>query len=140
VNEQGGVPSSYCLVQRLVTRVLADPAGFAVSRPVLGFVVQPKLAECVGVIEAQMRGPRKNDSWAGADLAVVLQLMTVGEDGARHVGRAIDAWDALEDMNPDRFVLESTRDVVTALRDRLSPSLDDGARDEWDDVLDRLSR
>ena len=134
--ELGSQPNSYCLVQRLVCRILFDPEAFLKSLPILGVEVEPELERAAGIVRAQI--PNRNDAvWARADLASILQLLA----SKRRVtfDQARVEWDAFEDMRPERSVYDSTRKAVLAIKERLDPLLDQKARDEWEDVVDRLA-
>lgn len=131
-------PNSYCLVQRLTMRVLAEPEKFVRSEPVLGLDVSDELLKAAAVIHAQLQDSRRDDPWAQTDFALVLQLL--GPKGYESWGAdgALDAWDTLDDMEPAGFLYESTLDVVRSLRQRLSPHVDEQAKAEWEDLESRL--
>jgi hypothetical protein len=138
VNQLGGHPNSYCLVQRLVTRVLAEPEAFSRSEPIQGVDVHAELAQCVETLRNQMAVVRSGDPWAQADLAVVMQLLATGPIASPRAADAATAWDQLDDMRPDRFVYGSTREVVQLLRQRLE-HLSLSTKAAWSDVVSRLS-
>jgi hypothetical protein len=130
VEESGGRPNSYCLVQRLVMRVLWQPERFVDNQMILDRNVRNELNRSTTTVSNQMKAQRRGDPWAQADYALVLQLL--GED------RAISEWDKFEDMRPDRFVYESTSEVVKLLQERLVPLLSSEDQEAWADVVARL--
>ena len=134
--ELGGQPNSYCLIQRLVCRILHDPEAYLEGRPILDLQVEPELGSAAQIVRAQI--PNRNDAvWARADLALVLQLLA--SNGRVTFDEVTLEWDALDDMKPDRAVYDSTLEAVLAVKERLDPFLKARARDEWEDVVDRLS-
>ena len=129
LNRAGGQPNSYCLVQRLVSTVLADPA-------VLGSDdMRKKLEASLAIVRDQMKVHRSKDPWAQADVALLLQLLgdRAGNDAA------VIAWDEFEDMRPERFVYESNVEVVKLIKEKLDPFLSDESKYSWEDLLSRLS-
>ena len=134
--ELAGQPNSYCLVQRLVARVLKDPVAFRQGLPIQGAdtLVPPvnvtaELEASAEEIRQQKEVLRKGDPWAQADFALVLQLLKRDSAEAE--------WDKFDDMRPDRGVYESTLDVVRLLRKRLV--LDAGSTAGWADLESRLA-
>jgi tetratricopeptide (TPR) repeat protein len=134
--ELRGQPNSYCLVQRLVARVLKNPVAFRRGLPIQGadarvapVDVTAELEASVEEIREQKKVLRKGDPWAQADFALVLQLL------GRNAAEA--EWDKLEDMRPDRGVYDSTLDVVRLIRQRLLVDADSGAG--WHDLELRLA-
>jgi hypothetical protein len=71
------IVDSYTLVQRLVARVLQDPAAVAhADRPVDGLRIPEELQDAARVIREQIqRKGRERDEYAAADLALVLLLL-----------------------------------------------------------------
>ena len=138
VEEKGGSPNSYCLVQRLVMRVLWEPDAYKREEKILEVDVHEALKSSVNVVQKQMDGLRKGDPWAQADIALQLQLL--GGQAYELFGdnAALTAWDELDDMRPDRFVYKSTCEVVTLLQKRLAPLLSDEDKESWADVASRL--
>ena len=122
--ERSGQPNSYCLVQRLVSRILEDPVAFQRAAPIRGVDVTAELKASVEEIQRQKKVLRKGDPWAQADLALVLQLLS--SEGAEI------EWDNLDDMKPDHGVYESTLEVVRLIRKKLP-------FDAWMDVENRLA-
>lgn len=139
VYKMGGQPNSYCLVQRLVARVLANPEAFCRSEEIIGCNVQTELEKSIVELRDQMRVLRSSDPWAQADLALLLQLLGDKADKTYGDDAALTAWDKLDNMRPDRFLYESTFEVVKLIKEKLEPYLCDKARDSWEDLLNRLS-
>lgn len=135
----GGQPNSYCLVQRLVMRVLWQPEAFHRMEKILDIDVHLALKSSGKIVHDQMKALRKGDPWAQADFALVLQLL--GEQATDLFGDddAITAWDKLDDLKPDRFVRKSTCDVVKLVQNRLAPFLREEEKDAWGCVVSRLS-
>jgi hypothetical protein len=131
----GGQPNSYCRVQRLVCRVLAEPEEFVRSGRALDVDLDEELASAIGVVGSQVK-IRTDSQWAQADVALLLQLLATRQPMKN--AAAVEAWDELDDMGPDRFVYESTLETVKALASRLSPLLDAASRRAWSDLSDRL--
>lgn len=132
----GGQPNSYCLVQRLVCRVLEEPGEFQRVGSVLGVDLDLELDRSAQVVRDQVK-IRTDSRWAQADLALLLQLL--GGKSDRGFDRATAAWDELDDMGPDRFVYDSTLETVKALQSRLDQFLDPAARSSWADLVGRLT-
>jgi hypothetical protein len=127
--ELGGQPNSYCLVQRLVSRVLLAPQAFRQGQPIKGLNVKAELEASADEIARQLKGPRQGDPWAQADFALVHQLL--GRESAEA------EWDNFDDLRPGSSVYESTFDVVHLLRQRLVLDVDETAR--WEDLESRLA-
>jgi hypothetical protein len=134
--ELGGQPNSYCLVQRLVSRVLKDPTAFRMGVPIQGansvfppVDVKAELETSAEEIRQQKEVSRRGDPWAQADFALVLQLLKRDAAGAE--------WDKFDDMRPDRSVYDATLEVVRLLRERLE--LDADSRARWEDLDSRLA-
>jgi tetratricopeptide (TPR) repeat protein len=134
--ELGGQPNSYCLVQRLVARVLKSPREFRSGLPIQGadtlvppVDVNSELEASAEEIRQQKEVLRKGDPWAQADFALVLQLL------GRETAEA--EWDKFDDMRPDSGVYGSTLDVVRLLRQRLD--LDADSQSRWEDLENRLA-
>lgn len=108
------IVNSYNLVQRLVVRILLTPE--LVSDPVLasrhklpeGLTVPEALAEAARRIAGQVRGPRRGDSWALADLAL-LNLLMNDEPAANAL------WDEFDATNPSPHAYGTTAEVLRAL-------------------------
>ena len=137
----GGQPNSYCLVQRLVCRVLNEPEEFqrhgrARMKDLEIDDMDAALAKSAATVRAQMH-LRTDKRWAQADVALLLQLL--GGRSTRGFDEAAAAWDELDDMGRDRFVYESTLDTVKALKARLDPLLDAAGQNAWDDLVSRLT-
>jgi hypothetical protein len=75
---------SYNLLQRLVVRVLREPRCLRDGDTQLGrdLNVPAELARAERIINDQLRGPRKDDAWAMADLAMLLILGGQSRDRA----------------------------------------------------------
>jgi hypothetical protein len=136
----GGQPNSYCLVQRLVCRILLEPEEFqrhGRSRTSgLELDLDAALAESAETVRAQI-ALRTDKRWAQADRALVLQLL--GGRSTRGFRDATAEWDTLDDLGQDRYVYDSTLETVNTLKMRLEPYLDLNSRRAWDDVVDRLT-
>jgi hypothetical protein len=145
VIDHGGQPDSYCLVQRLVARVLLNPAGFFRAEPIMGINVQAELERAADVVTGQIGknhpgGKRFYDPWAQADLAMILQLMESRAGSGFARSNASHAWDRLiYELRPKRFVYDSTKEVVELLSESLRPYLDNKSQQAWTDVLRCLS-
>lgn len=130
VEDLGGPPNSYCLVQRLVNLILADPDAFSRQAPINGVDVRTELDAAKAIIDEQMRVARKGDPWAQADRAMLAQLLN---------DNAIAEWDELDDLEPKRFVYDATIGVVRSMLEKLEPYLSKEQRETWNDIVDRLT-
>jgi hypothetical protein len=109
-----GIVNSYNTTQRLVSRVFMAPR--AVDEPSLiveGLPLGEALESARREIERQRAGPRRQDEYAAADLAIVALL------------RGDDDWrDKLDDFlysdpEPEPYAVEVTLDMLMRLQDRL---------------------
>lgn len=111
------IVNSYNLVQRLVTRILLrpdvvhDPALAAAHRLPDGQTVVEALREADKKIRGQLNGPRRGDSWALADLAMI-NLLLNDEPAANTV------WDTFDATNPSSHAYGTTAEVLRALAKR----------------------
>jgi hypothetical protein len=109
-----GVSSSYGMVNRLVTRVLADPnaltKGYVTN---LGEGIEPvavlfELEQARDKIEASKRA--ESDYWAAADLALVQLLLGKGDPAG--------SYSKFIEKSPPDYALNSALDVLGPLSDR----------------------
>jgi hypothetical protein len=125
---ESGFEDSYNLTQRLVTRVLTDPASAETAgAEVQGLDVRKELAAAATKISNQMSATRERDEYAAADLLTVTLLLDE-PDWRRH----LHAFLAI--AAPSSYAREATRAVFrelagrvpshTALAARLSEALD----------------
>jgi len=99
---------SYNLLQRLVVRVLRTPRSLDDASRELGhgLNVPQELAEAERIVNQQLDGPRKNDAWAMADLALLLILR----------GRTREeAWRRFAESNRSQEAYESNHRAFAAL-------------------------
>jgi tetratricopeptide (TPR) repeat protein len=121
-DQRFGFVNSYNLTQRLVARVLLEPKNWI--QP--GQVIEGKnFAELLGAatttVETQTLGPRANDVWAWADLAV-LRILSGDAEGADI------AFETLVDLAKQPFVFDSTNSVISDLLKQIDPvAKEDGA-------------
>lgn len=120
-NRLGGQPNSYCLVQRLVTRVLWKPQEFQRGERIKDLDVLLECERALSVVRDQMKVLRKNDPWAQADVALLLQFLSEKPAGKHDEEDAESAWDSLDDLRPDHRVYASTLQVVKLIAERLCP-------------------
>jgi hypothetical protein len=111
--KSGGRATSYCLLQRLVNRILLTPQAFAPQsgheEPVLGVILSVALKEARETILQQINnGGRRKDPWARADVALVDELLGQVDD-------AEDSWLELENLKPLANVYGSTADALRPL-------------------------
>lgn len=108
VEQKGGLPNSYCLVQQLVNMFLHRPESLR-SAGESGSNLRQELIDARNEVNRQMREtPRGNDPWAKADVAVISVLLR--DDTA-----AADAWDELELLTPPANVYTSTAAALEPL-------------------------
>jgi hypothetical protein len=110
-----GIVNSYNLTQRLVSRVFLNP--HAVDEPEVTVEELPlgeALESARHEIERQRAGPRRNDEYAAADLAIVALLR---EDADWR-----DKLDAFlySKPEPQPYAVEVTLDVLVELQNRLA--------------------
>ena len=130
VEDLGGQPNSYCLVQQLVNLILADPKGFSEHTLIDNVDVRNELRAARDTLNGQMRVARRGDPWAQADLALICQLL---DDDA------VVQWDELDDLEPKHFVYDAAGSVVRFVHEKLSPYLKDTENEFWHEVEERLS-
>jgi len=129
---EAGSSSTYNALNRLVTRVLLDPASLSSSDALrrFGALDAVDVAESLAALEPTLRrdvdGPRRDDYWAAGDLALIAAL----NGNAVEARRALDHLDSL---TPPAFVYEKYREtfaevaglgtprkaMLSELRDRL---------------------
>ena len=95
--EKFGVVNSYNLVNRLVSRLLLEPA----------VDLSAEMTEAKGIVEGQLLQKRRGDVWALADQALLRLLL--GE--ADHTS----AWAPFRDKSPPDFAYESVLDTLELL-------------------------
>jgi uncharacterized protein YigA (DUF484 family) len=122
--------NSYDLVQRLVARVLFDPQwAIDPDRTILNEPFPKALKHAETQIEQQMRGPRQNDEYALADLAMIALLID------RNDYREI--WTRLKETAKNQFVLEANNRVLEEMLARFrNPATSDPSFHRF---LNRLS-
>ncbi len=135
VERLGGKPNSYCLIQRLVSLVLARPAAFVKGEPVDGSNLHAELVAALATVTAQIRD---DDPWAAADVALLSQLLAV-DTSAEWRSSARAAWNKLDDLRPKRNVYDSTLDVLREIAARVGPYVDPDTANELSRVLRRLA-
>jgi tetratricopeptide (TPR) repeat protein len=113
---------SYNLTQRLVTRVLADPASAETpGTEVEGLDVQKELAAAADTIRRQMSATRERDEYAAADLLTVTLLLDQ-PDWRRHLQTFLTI------AAPSSYAREATRTVFNELAGRVPGHTALGAR------------
>ena len=113
--------NSYNLVQRLVNRILLEPASVSTRAwTVKGVNMHEALKEAETIIEQQINGTdqlggtRQNDPWAACDLLFV-RLLRGNQDSLDVRSRIEDAWNKLERTKPKDYVYESNLRVTKEL-------------------------
>jgi hypothetical protein len=99
---------SYNLLQRLVVRVLRTPRSLddPSSEIVHGLNVPQELAKAERIVNQQLHGPRENDAWAMADLALLLILRGHTRE---------EAWREFAETNRSQEAYESNYRAFAAL-------------------------
>jgi hypothetical protein len=104
-----GVASSYGMVNRLVSRILADPQALSsghvtdLGQGIEPVEVRPELEKTRGTIESSKR----SDYWAAADLALVKLLLGVEDPAAVYA--------AFNEKSPPDYAYNSVLDVLRPL-------------------------
>jgi len=127
--------NSYNLTQRLVARFLAEPKRFEQDAWKDGNVVFPEsLLMAERVIREQMSGPRLNDPWAMADLALLLLLLL------RDEAEEQEAWRRIVSITPPAYVFASTLSVIQDLSRQVQLELRGSASPRVAAIRARLDR
>ena len=130
---ESGSSSTYNALNRLITRVLLDPASLATTDALrrFGALDVVDVGESLAALEPTLRrdvdGARRDDYWAAGDLALIAAL----NGNAAEAKRALDHFDSL---TPPAFAYEKYREsfaelagletsrkaLLSELRDRLA--------------------
>ncbi len=126
-DERFDLVNSYNLTQRLVARVLLEPAAWVIDG---SQIEQERFPDCLRkallVVDRQTRGPRLDDAWAWADLAM-LQVLSE-QDAEATWDRMIEQAHAAHEP----FVFSSTLKVIEDLLARLAPEgVAETVRSRW---------
>jgi hypothetical protein len=125
---------SYTLVQRLVARVMLEPAAVAAQTVVVRLPVRSELQTAAATIRAQTQPgrSREKDEYAFGDLSLVSLLL--GENDWREEMRTFHRM-----PNAD-YAINGTREVITDIRTVAATSPDSGKLvAELDEALDILA-
>jgi hypothetical protein len=132
-NKRYDLVNSYNLTQRLVNRVLLDPGtALGGQEEIKGLRFPDALERARAEIEMQLRGSRKDDQWALADLALVCLLL--GSDDQ------LEVWSELEEKATTAYVFEALRNVVNDLHQECKAVAQERSTTKaFQDIFSRLS-
>jgi tetratricopeptide (TPR) repeat protein len=131
---ESGSSSTYNALNRLVTRVLLEPASLSSPDALRRFGaldvvdVVASLAALEPTLRRDVDGPRRDDYWAAGDLALIATL----NGSAAEARRALDHFDSL---TPPAFAYEKYRETFAELA-----GLDTPRKAMLSEVRDRLAR
>jgi tetratricopeptide (TPR) repeat protein len=120
-DERFAIVNSYNLTQRLVARVILEPKGWVKEGRVIDSETFPDcLRSAKTIVALQTQGPRKGDSWAWADLGMLLMLNGENSDMA---------WDSFIALEPKAFVFTSAISVLSDLLGRITDVAEEAGAD-----------
>jgi hypothetical protein len=119
-DERFGFVNSYNLTQRVVARVLAEPKEWIrAERVIEGERFADLLKATTATVTSQTLGPRAGDPWAWADLGMLLILNGDTDE-------ANEAWEKVDELPKQPFVIDSTNSVLSDLLERIQPVAESG--------------